>query len=72
MNAPHHPALVAEALSSLEPEHRVVVVRAFYRRQSVAELADALGLPQHTVKSRLHQGLQALRLALRENGVMGS
>ncbi|GHH29184.1 sigma factor-like helix-turn-helix DNA-binding protein [Lentzea cavernae] len=72
MNAPRSAALVAEALSSLEPEHRVVVVRAFYRRESVAELADALGLPQYTVKSRLHQGLQALVLALRDVGVMES
>jgi RNA polymerase sigma-70 factor, ECF subfamily len=36
--------LVADALSALEPEHRVVVVRAFYRGESVTELSAALGL----------------------------
>ncbi|USX53218.1 sigma factor-like helix-turn-helix DNA-binding protein [Lentzea sp. HUAS12] len=72
MNAPRSAALVAEALSSLEPEHRVVVVRAYYRHRSVAELADELGLPQDTVKSRLNHGLHALRDALRDNGVMES
>lgn len=64
-----HPLVVA-ALAALEPEHRVVVVRAFYRGESVAALADALELPQSTVKSRLLDGLRALRLALQENGVM--
>ena len=65
-------ALVADALSALEPEHRVVVVRAFYRGESVTELSAALGLPRDVVKSRLHLGLRSLSLALRENGVMGS
>ncbi len=63
--------LVADALSQLKPEHRVVIVRAYYRGESIAELADALGVPQGTVKSRLHYGLRALRLALQENGVTG-
>ncbi|WP_089959848.1 sigma-70 family RNA polymerase sigma factor [Lentzea xinjiangensis] len=63
--------LVADALATLSPEHRVVIVRAYYRGESIAELAAALGLPQGTVKSRLHYGLRALRLALRENGVTG-
>ncbi len=49
----------------------MVIVRAYYRGESIAELAAALELPQGTVKSRLHYGLRALRLALRENGVTG-
>jgi len=63
--------LIADALSQVKPEHRVVIVRAYYRGESIAELADALNLPQGTVKSRLHYGLRALRLALQENGVTG-
>jgi RNA polymerase sigma-70 factor (ECF subfamily) len=63
--------LVADALSTLKPEHRQVIVRAYYRGESIAELADALEVPQGTVKSRLHYGLRALRLALQENGVTG-
>ncbi|MFD4635685.1 sigma factor-like helix-turn-helix DNA-binding protein [Lentzea sp. NPDC058436] len=63
-------SLVADALSALEPEHRVVVVRACYRGESVAEVSDALGLPRDTVKTRLQHGLHALRLALQENGVI--
>ncbi len=63
--------LIAEALSQLKPEHKVVIVRAYYRGESVAELARALDVPQGTVRSRLHYGLRALRLALEENGVTG-
>ena len=64
--------LVADALSSLEPDHRVVIVRAFYRGESVAAVATALEVPESTVKVRLQRGLHALRLALQENGVMES
>jgi DNA-directed RNA polymerase specialized sigma24 family protein len=61
--------LIADALSRLAHEHREVITRACYRGETVTELADALGLPRDTVKSRLHHGLRALELALRENGV---
>lgn len=64
--------LVADALASLEPEDRVVVVRACYRGESVAAVADALDLQESTVKARLQHGLRALRRALCENGVMES
>lgn len=63
--------LIADALSQLKPEHKAVIVRAYYRGESVAELARALDVPQGTVRSRLHYGLRALRLALEENGVTG-
>lgn len=63
--------LVTDALSQLQPEHRMVIVRAYYRGESIAELADALDVPQGTVTSRLHHGMRALRLALQENGVTG-
>ncbi|NUT50513.1 MAG: sigma-70 family RNA polymerase sigma factor [Saccharothrix sp.] len=63
--------LVADVLTQLTPEHRTVIVRAYYMGQSVAELAAALDLPEGTVKSRLHYGLRALRLALEEKGVTG-
>ncbi|QQQ80711.1 sigma-70 family RNA polymerase sigma factor [Saccharothrix sp. 6-C] len=63
--------LVADVLTQLTPEHRAVIVRAYYMGQSVAELAVVLDLPEGTVKSRLHYGLRALRVALEEKGVTG-
>jgi RNA polymerase sigma-70 factor (ECF subfamily) len=63
--------LVADALTHLTPDHRTVIVRAYYMGQSVAELAEALDVPPGTVRSRLHYGLRALQLALQERGVTG-
>lgn len=61
--------LVADALAQLSPEHRTVIVHAFYGRRPIAEIAAELDVPPGTVKSRLHYGLRALRLALQERGV---
>jgi RNA polymerase sigma-70 factor (ECF subfamily) len=61
--------MVAEALSTLSPEHRAVLLECYYRGVSVAEAARRLGVPEGTVKSRTHYALRALRLALEEMGV---
>jgi RNA polymerase sigma-70 factor, ECF subfamily len=61
--------IVAEALRSLSPEHRAVIAECYYRGQPVAEASRVLDVPEGTVKSRLHYGLRALRLALEEMGV---
>ena len=61
--------LVEEALAGLYYEHRAVIVHAYYGGRSIAEVARRLGIPEGTVKSRLHYGLRALRLALQEKGV---
>ncbi|PKQ25181.1 MAG: RNA polymerase subunit sigma [Actinobacteria bacterium HGW-Actinobacteria-4] len=61
--------LVAEALQALTPDHHAVVTRAYFGGLTTAELATELGIAEGTVKSRLHYGLRALRLALQEKGV---
>jgi RNA polymerase sigma-70 factor (ECF subfamily) len=61
--------VVAEAVSTLSPEHRGVLLECYYRGVSVAEAARRLGVPEGTVKSRTHYALRALRLALEELGV---
>jgi len=61
--------LVSDALGTLSTDHRLVVVHAYYQRQSIAEIAAELEIPPGTVKSRLHYALRALRLALQERGV---
>jgi RNA polymerase sigma factor, sigma-70 family len=61
--------LVSDALAGLSYEHRAVVVHAYYGGRSIAEIARELEIPEGTVKSRLHYGLRALRLALQEKGV---
>jgi RNA polymerase sigma-70 factor (ECF subfamily) len=61
--------LVSDALASLSPPHREVLVETFLRDRSVAQAAATLAVPVGTVKSRTHYALQALRLALQERGV---
>nr|WP_274638034.1 sigma-70 family RNA polymerase sigma factor [Microbacterium bovistercoris] len=61
--------LIEEALRTLSDEHRAVIVTAYFRGRSVAQAAAELDIPEGTVKSRLHYGLRALRLALQERGV---
>jgi RNA polymerase sigma-70 factor (ECF subfamily) len=63
-------SLVVDALAGLTPEHRSAIVAAYYEGLSTAEIAQRLGVPPGTVKSRLHYGLQALRTSLEETGVL--
>jgi RNA polymerase sigma-70 factor (ECF subfamily) len=60
---------VAEALRSLSPDHRRVLLEVHYRDRSVAEAALVLGIPEGTVRSRTYYALRALRLALEERGI---
>lgn len=61
--------IVADALSTLSVEHRAVIVHAYFAGRTVGEIAAQLQIPEGTVKSRLHYGMRALRLALQEKGV---
>ena len=60
---------VADALASLRPDHRRVIIETYYRGCSVAEAAATLGIPPGTVKSRTFYALKALKLALQERGL---
>ena len=48
----------------LKPEQRTVVVLHFYVGLPVPEIAETLGIPAGTVKSRLHYATETLRAAL--------
>lgn len=62
--------ILSDALMSLSADHRAAVVRAYYLGQTVAEIAAQEGVPEGTVKSRMHYALRALRIALQERGVV--
>ena len=48
----------------LKPEQRAVVVLHFYLGLSAAEVAETLGVPLGTAKSRIHYATETLRAAL--------
>ena len=59
---------VEEALRRLRPDHREVLVETYYRGRSGREVAETLGIPEGTVRSRLFYALRSLRLTLEEMG----
>lgn len=51
---------IEAALQRLSPEYRAVVVLRHFAGQSYSEIAEALGVPEKTVKSRLYSARQLL------------
>lgn len=59
---------VEEAIKRLHPDHRQVLVDTYYRGRRAREIAEEIGIPEGTVRSRLFYALQSLRLNLDEMG----
>ncbi|HMC49484.1 MAG TPA: sigma-70 family RNA polymerase sigma factor [Solirubrobacterales bacterium] len=59
---------IEEAMRRIGEQHRRVLVETYYRGRPYAEVADELGVPEGTVKSRVYYGLRALRVVLEEMG----
>jgi len=49
------------AVQSLQPDHRQVIDLAYYQGMSQSEIAEVLGWPLGTVKSRLRAAMEHLR-----------
>jgi len=60
---------VAEALDTLPASQRQVIDLAYYGQLSQREIADRLGIPLGTVKTRTFNGLKALRTEMTSRGV---
>jgi RNA polymerase sigma-70 factor (ECF subfamily) len=58
---------VAAAVARLSPDHRIVIALRYWRDLTLEQVAETLGLPLGTVKSRLHYALRALRSELEGN-----
>jgi RNA polymerase sigma-70 factor (ECF subfamily) len=72
---PHHMAEVDEesqqvqqAIASLPLQQRVVIVLYYINDLSLHEIAEIIGVPEGTVKSRLHYGRKALKKYLKLEG----
>jgi RNA polymerase sigma-70 factor (ECF subfamily) len=59
--------LLQEAIGSLDDDHRIVVVLRDVEDLSIEEICDITGLPDGTVKSRLHRARLALRKKLQRH-----
>ncbi len=56
--------LLSRALAQLSADHRTVIRRSYYEGWTTAQIAADLGIPEGTVRSRLHYAMRALRLTL--------
>lgn len=59
---------VDRALEALGPDERLIVVLRFHADLTVPGIAATIGIPEGTVKSRLHHALARLRAVLEEDG----
>ncbi len=64
-------AEVRQALADLDEDHRVVLTLRHYQGLSYAQIAEVLGCPVGTVKSRMHAGVAALRDRFLKKGLLG-
>ncbi|NQY55493.1 MAG: sigma-70 family RNA polymerase sigma factor [Ilumatobacteraceae bacterium] len=60
---------VRDALEALAPGEREAIELAYFGGRTYKEVADELGQPEGTVKSRIRSGLKHLRQELLEAGV---
>ncbi len=63
--------IVLAAVDTLGPKHRVVVVLHYLNGLNLAEIAEVVGCPVGTVKSRLHYALRRLRAHLAAHPELG-
>jgi RNA polymerase sigma-70 factor (ECF subfamily) len=61
--------LVIDGLAGLSPDHRAALMYVYILDQTVPQTARNLGVPEGTVKSRVHHALRAMRLALDETSL---
>jgi RNA polymerase sigma-70 factor (ECF subfamily) len=62
----HRRWVMEDALATVRPEDRAVIVLHYVADLTLREVAETLGVREGTAKSRLHAGLRALRMELGE------
>jgi RNA polymerase sigma-70 factor (ECF subfamily) len=62
-------ALLREALNGLSAEHRDVVDLVYYHEKSVEEVAEIVGIPEATVKTRMFYARKKLSELLKAQGI---
>jgi RNA polymerase sigma-70 factor (ECF subfamily) len=64
------PRAVKRAIARLPPEQRMAILLKEYHGLTFQEIADIVGCPLSTVKTRLYQGLAVLRRELAASGTV--
>jgi RNA polymerase sigma-70 factor (ECF subfamily) len=63
---------VKRALATLPPEERQAIELAYFQCHSYVKVAEILGQPEGTIKSRIRNGMRRMRSSLVEAGIQGA
>jgi RNA polymerase sigma-70 factor, ECF subfamily len=62
-------AALRKCLQALSPEHREVIDLVYYHEKSVEEVAEIIGIPEATVKTRMFYARKKLSELLKTAGI---
>ena len=62
-------AMLAHCLKQLSPIHREIIDLIYYRGKSINEIAEILGIPRNTVKTRMFYARNAIAKRLKGFGI---
>jgi RNA polymerase sigma-70 factor, ECF subfamily len=62
-------AALRKCLESLSPEHREIIDLVYYHEKSVEEVAEIVGIPENTVKTRMFYARKKLAELLKAAGI---
>jgi RNA polymerase sigma-70 factor (ECF subfamily) len=62
-------ALLRACLDRLSDDHKTIVDLVYYQEMSIAEVAEIVGIPENTVKTRMFYARKKLSEFLKEAGV---
>src|SRR6185312_2577474 len=62
-------AVLRKCLTGLSAEHREIIDLVYYHEKSVEEVAEIVGIPEATVKTRMFYARKKLAEILKEHGV---
>lgn len=61
--------IMREVINRLSDEHREVIDLVYYHEKSVREVAEIVGIPEATVKTRMHYARKQLGEMMKEAGI---
>lgn len=61
--------ILRQALTRLSPEHREIIDLVYYHEKSVEEVAQIVGIPENTVKTRMFYARKKLAEELKAAGI---
>jgi RNA polymerase sigma-70 factor (ECF subfamily) len=61
--------VIRKCLTALSPDHREIIDLVYYHEKSVEEVAEIVGIPENTVKTRMFYARKKLAELLKAQGI---